>query len=78
MNIEKKLEQAVFDVLGIGQFDLDRSLKDMGADSLDEIEIFMKLEDKFKITISDEDADMIKKYTIRRIIEYIEQRIAKD
>jgi len=78
MDIKKELEQAVFNILGIGQFDLDWSLKDMGADSLDEIEIFMELETKFKISISDEDTDMIRKYTARRIIEYIEQRIAKD
>jgi acyl carrier protein len=44
---------------------------DLGADSLDVVELIMSLEDSFGIAISDEDAAEL--YTVRRIVEYLEK-----
>ena len=51
---------------------LDTNLiDDIGADSLDVVELIMTLEDEFGIAISDEDAAQL--YTVRRIVEYLEK-----
>ena len=46
-------------------------IDDLGADSLDVVELIMNLEDEFGIAISDEDAAQL--YTVRRIVEYLEK-----
>ena len=46
-------------------------IDDLGADSLDVVELIMSLEDEFGIAISDEDAAQL--YTVRRIVEYLEK-----
>ena len=51
---------------------MDTSLiDDIGADSLDVVELIMSLEDNYGIAISDEDAAEL--YTVRRIVEYLEK-----
>ena len=51
---------------------LDTNLiDDIGADSLDVVELIMSLEDEFGIAISDDDAAQL--YTVRRIVEYLEK-----
>ncbi len=50
---------------------LDASLADdLGADSLDAVEVIMELEDKYSITIDDESAKSIK--TVKDLVDYIE------
>ena len=46
-------------------------IDDLGADSLDVVELIMSLEDTFGISISDEDAAQL--YTVRRIVDYLEK-----
>ena len=46
-------------------------IDDLGADSLDVVELIMSLEDSFGITISDEDA--AKLATVGTIVEYLER-----
>lgn len=46
-------------------------IDDIGADSLDVVELVMELEDTFGISISDEDAAEL--YTVRRIVDYLER-----
>ena len=61
------------------QFELDAEsitmdtnlIDDIGADSLDVVELVMELEDTFGVSISDEDAAEL--YTVRRIVEYLEK-----
>ena len=61
------------------QFELDPAsitpetnlIDDIGADSLDVVELIMELEDEFGITISDEAAAEL--FTVGRIVEYIEK-----
>ena len=61
------------------QFELDPEsitmdtnlIDDLGADSLDVVELIMSLEDEFGIAISDNDAAQL--YTVRRIVDYLEK-----
>ena len=61
------------------QFELDPSsitpetnlIDDIGADSLDVVELIMELEDEFGISISDEAAAEL--YTVGRIVDYLEK-----
>ena len=61
------------------QFEIDPSeitmdtnlIDDIGADSLDVVELIMSLEDNYGITISDEDAAEL--VTVRKIVDYIER-----
>ena len=48
--------------------------EDLGADSLDMVEIIMGLEDEFEIEIPDEDAAGIK--TVAEVVAYIESKLA--
>ena len=61
------------------QFELDPEtvtmdtnlIDDLGADSLDVVELIMELENEFGITISDEAAAEL--YTVGRIVEYLDR-----
>ena len=61
------------------QFDIDKEtismdtnvIEDLGADSLDLVELIMSLEDEFGISISDEQAQQL--YTVSRIVDYLEK-----
>ena len=46
-------------------------IDDLGADSLDVVELIMSLEDMYGVSISDEDAAQL--YTVGRIVEYLEK-----
>ena len=50
-------------------------VNDLGADSLDTVELVMELEEEFEITIPDDQAEKIK--TVGEAIDYIEREIAK-
>jgi acyl carrier protein len=55
---------------------LDHELiNDLGMDSLDVVELVMKAEDEFKITIPDEDAQNLKK--VGQVIEYIDAKLSQ-
>ena len=51
---------------------LEKTLKDLGSDSLDTVELVMELEDKFFIKIPD--AEMEKILTVGDVIDYIENK----
>ena len=51
---------------------LDTNLiDDLGADSLDVVELIMSLEDMYGISITDEDAAQL--YTVQKIVDYLEK-----
>lgn len=51
-------------------------LEDLGADSLDQVEIVMALEDKFKIKIPEEEAEKIR--TVGDAMKYIEEHYQRE
>lgn len=48
-------------------------VEDLGADSIDQMELVMGLEDEFSLTIPDEDAEKIA--TVGQAVEYIESKV---
>jgi len=71
-DIEKEIKKIVSEQLDIKQNKLSKKSsfsKDLGADSLDIIEIIMSVEEKFGISISDEDAE--KFTTLQHAIDFV-------
>lgn len=76
LSLDNEIVKRVIDVaasnLGVRVADvkLDSNLEDdLGADSLDVVELVMALEDEFEMEISDADAENLK--TIRQVAEYL-------
>lgn len=68
-----KLKEILIDILGAKEEDVKAESKfvdDLGADSLDLVELIMAFEDKFGIEISDEDAEKI--VTVKDALDYID------
>jgi len=73
-----KLKEILIDVLGVKDEDIKAESKfvdDLGADSLDLVELIMSFEDKFSIEISDEDAEKI--VTVKDALDYIDAKTGK-
>lgn len=74
MSVEKKVKEIIVEQLGVTPDEVtdDASfVEDLGADSLDTVELVMAFEEEFGIEISDEDAEKIK--TVRNAVEYIDE-----
>ena len=70
-----KLKEILADVLGVEEDNIkpeSKFVEDLGADSLDLVELIMAFEDKFAIDISDEDAE--KMVTVKDVLDYIESK----
>lgn len=68
-----KLKEIIVDELGVEESEvtLEASISDdLGADSLDAVELVMAIEDEFDIKVSDEAAQAFK--TVGEIVKYIE------
>ena len=69
---EERIKEIIVEQLGVdaAQITIDASfIDDLGADSLDTVELVMAFEEEFEIEIPDEDAEKIK--TVRDAIEYM-------
>ena len=72
MSVEDTVKKIVSDQLGksVVEFQSDSSfVDDLGADSLDTVELVMALEEEFDLEIADEDAEKIS--TVNEAVEYI-------
>ncbi|MGB3399066.1 MAG: acyl carrier protein [Candidatus Deferrimicrobiaceae bacterium] len=72
MSVEKKVKEIVAEQLGKDASEVTNEasfIDDLGADSLDIVELVMAMEDEFGIEIPDEEAEKIK--TVKNVIEYI-------
>jgi acyl carrier protein len=75
MSAEQKVKEIIANQLGkeVSEIPVESSfMEDLGADSLDVVELVMAMEEEFKIEIPDEDAEKIK--TVKDAIEYIQAR----
>ena len=75
--IRAKIKKIVVDNLGVSEdqvTDDAQFSQDLGADSLDQVELVRSLEEEFGAEIRDEDADSLN--TVGDAIAYIEKRIA--
>ncbi|MGE4357894.1 MAG: acyl carrier protein [Candidatus Omnitrophota bacterium] len=79
MEVAEKVKSIVAEQLGIKKEEIKETssfIDDLGADSLDTVELVMALEEEFGIEISDEDAEKIR--TVGDAIKYIEERVKTD
>jgi len=76
-NVEERVLNIVCEQLGTSRDKVTRDtafINDLGADSLDTVELVMEFEDEFEINIPDEDAEKIQ--TVGDAINYIESKLS--
>ena len=72
MSVEEKVKSLVAQQLGVGEDEVNNEssfIDDLGADSLDTVELVMSLEEEFDIEISDDEAENI--LTVQAAIDHI-------
>lgn len=76
MAVEEKVKQIISEQLGVKPEEIkpeSHFIEDLGADSLDTVELVMSLEEEFTIEIPDEDAEKLT--TVGEAIKYIEDKV---
>ncbi len=78
MDIEAQVKEIIVDQLGVDESQVTPEasfIDDLGADSLDTVELVMAFEDKFDIEIPDEEAEKMR--TVGEAIEHLKQKIGE-
>lgn len=78
MSVEERVIEIVCEQLAVNKEQVTREtafIEDIGADSLDLVELIMELEQEFEIQIPDEEAEKIR--TVGEAVDYIEQEQKK-
>ena len=76
-DIEEKIRKIICEQLDVDENDVVAEasfVDDLGADSLDQVELIMAMEEEFDISIPDEDAEKIS--TVQDAIDYIKKAFA--
>lgn len=71
-NVEERVKKIVVEQLGVKEEEVNTEasfVDDLGADSLDTVELVMALEEEFKTEIPDEEAEKIT--TVQQAVDYI-------
>ena len=71
-SVEERVKQIIVEQLGVDESEVTPNasfVDDLGADSLDTVELVMAFEEAFEIEIPDEDAEKIR--TVKEAIDYI-------
>lgn len=79
MSIEMRVKQIIVEQLGVDEGEVVANasfVDDLGADSLDLVELIMAFEEEFGFEIPDDDAERIR--TVRDAIAYIEMNVGGD
>ncbi len=77
-NVQERVKNIIVEQLGVEADQVKpeaQFVNDLGADSLDTVELIMALEEEFDVEIPDEKAEKIK--TVGEAVEYIEQNAKK-
>ncbi|TBR10968.1 MAG: acyl carrier protein [Rugosibacter sp.] len=77
-NIEQRVKKIVAEQLGVNETDIKNEssfVDDLGADSLDTVELVMALEEEFECEIPDEDAEKIT--SVQQAIDYVNSNLKK-
>ena len=78
-NVEERVKKIVVEQLGVKEDEVTNEasfVEDLGADSLDTVELVMALEEEFKTEIPDEDAEKIT--TVQEAIDYVSEHVKKE
>jgi acyl carrier protein len=73
---EAKVKQIIAEKLGVSEDKITTNasfVDDLGADSLDQVELIMAFEDTFDVEIPDEDAEKLK--TVKDALDYLEKKL---
>lgn len=77
-NIEQRVKKIVAEQLGVNESEIkieSSFVDDLGADSLDTVELVMALEEEFECEIPDEEAEKIT--TVQQAVDYINNNLKK-
>ena len=77
-SIEEKVKDIIVEQLGVNEADVVDTasfVDDLGADSLDTVELVMAFEEEFSVEVPDEDAEKLQ--TVGDVVKYIEGKLAK-
>ena len=77
-NVEQRVKKIVAEQLGVPEADVKNEssfVDDLGADSLDTVELVMAFEEEFNIEVPDEDAEKLQK--VGDVVTYIEGKLPK-
>jgi acyl carrier protein len=75
-SVEKRVIEIIVEQLGVSEEEvtLEASfIDDLGADSLDLVDLIMAMEEEFSLEISDEDAEKIQ--TVQDVVNYITEHV---
>jgi acyl carrier protein len=75
MSVEDRVKSIIVEQLGVDAEEVTPEasfIEDLGADSLDTVELIMAFEEEFGVEISDEDAEKIRR--VKDAVEYIDKR----
>ncbi len=75
MSVEDRVKSIIVEQLGVDAEEVQAEasfVEDLGADSLDTVELIMAFEEEFGVEISDDEAEKIRK--VKDAVEYIEKR----
>jgi acyl carrier protein len=78
MSVENRVIKIIVDQLGVNEDEVKSEasfIDDLGADSLDTVEMVMAFEEEFSIEIPDEDAEKIKR--VLDAVDYISKKSGK-
>jgi len=77
MDITAKVKEIIVEELGVDENEVTPEasfIEDLGADSLDTVELIMKFEEEFDIDIPDEDAEKLT--SVGKAIDYLKSKIS--
>ncbi|MDH5427915.1 MAG: acyl carrier protein [Nitrospirota bacterium] len=76
MAVEERIKKIIAEQLGVEEDEVvpdAKFVEDLGADSLDTVELVMALEEEFEIEIPDEDAEKIQ--TVSAAVDFIKDKV---
>lgn len=77
-SIEEKVKDIIVEQLGVTPEQVTPNasfIEDLGADSLDTVELVMAFEEEFSVEVPDEDAEKLQ--TVGDVVKYIEEKATK-
>lgn len=77
VDVEAQIKEAIVEKLGVEESKVTPNasfINDLGADSLDTVELIMELENRFNIQIPDEDQEKIQ--TVGDAVNYVKSKVA--